>query len=76
MVILDEAHERSLYTDVLFALVKMAAEKRKGSLKVIVTSATLNVTLFKNYFNDCEMIKVHGKSFPVEVKYSEQPVSN
>jgi ATP-dependent RNA helicase DHX8/PRP22 len=55
--------------------VKKAALNREGSLKVLVTSATLNVTLFKTYFNDCPWIKVHGKSFPVEVKFSESPVN-
>lgn len=45
-----------------------------GSLKVIITSATLNVQLFKNYFNDCHLIKVYGKSYQVEVKFAEQPI--
>ena len=39
---INKAHERSLYTDILFALVKKAVLKRKGTLKMITTSATLN----------------------------------
>lgn len=45
-----------------------------GSLRVIITSATLNVALFRNYFNECPLVKVHGKSYQVEVKCSEQPI--
>lgn len=73
VVILDEAHERSIYTDILFALVKGAVEKRNGSLKLVVTSATLNTELFSSYFNNCPVLKMEGKCFPVDVKYVHTP---
>ena len=69
VVILDEAHERSLYTDILFALLKKAVEYRKGTLKLIITSATLNTKNFSNYYGGCSLISMRGKLFPVDVKY-------
>ncbi|KAL4497398.1 hypothetical protein ABPG72_011333 [Tetrahymena utriculariae] len=69
VVILDEAHERSLYTDVLFALIKQAVKKRQGSLKLIVTSATLNTDQFSKFFDNCPIFSMKGKLFNVEVRY-------
>ena len=54
---------------------KAAAKRRKGSLKVIITSATLNINIFKTYFEGCPYVKVHGKSFPVEIKYAEHNIT-
>ena len=50
VLILDEAHERTLYTDVLFALLKELIKKRRD-LKIIVTSATLDVMKFSQYYS-------------------------
>ncbi|CAL9737082.1 pre-mRNA-splicing factor ATP-dependent RNA helicase Prp22p [Monosporozyma servazzii] len=72
VIMLDEAHERTVATDILFALLKQAADKRP-ELKVIVTSATLNSAKFSEYFNDCPIINIPGKTFPVEVLYSQTP---
>lgn len=42
---------------------------RKGTLKLIVTSATLNTKTFSNYFDKCPVVQMHGKLYPVDVKF-------
>ncbi|KAG5799029.1 hypothetical protein H9Q69_001970 [Fusarium xylarioides] len=69
-VILDEAHERTLNTDILMALLKKALLVR-DDLKVIVMSSTLETDKFVKYFADAKRFTVSGRSFPVEIGYLE-----
>ena len=63
VIMLDEAHERTIATDVLFALLKKTL-KRRPDLKVIVTSATLDADKFSAYFNECPIFSIPGRTFP------------
>lgn len=67
-IIIDEAHERSLNIDFLLGYLKQLLAKRKD-LKVIITSATIDVERFSQHFNNAPVIEVSGRTYPVEVRY-------
>nr|CAB3470519.1 unnamed protein product [Digitaria exilis] len=75
VVMLDEAHERTIYTDILFGLLKKLIRQR-NDLKLIVTSATLDAEKFSGCFFDCNIFTVPGRTFPVEILHTKQPESD
>ncbi|KAH7159682.1 P-loop containing nucleoside triphosphate hydrolase protein [Dactylonectria estremocensis] len=71
-IILDEAHERTLSTDILMALLKQISARR-SDLKIIIMSATLDAEKFQRYFNDAPLLAVPGRTHPVEIFYTPEP---
>ncbi|MFZ5466369.1 MAG: ATP-dependent RNA helicase HrpA [Pseudomonadota bacterium] len=67
-LIIDEAHERSLNIDFLLGYLKRLLPKRPD-LKLIVTSATLDVERFSKHFDGAEILSVEGRTYPVEMRY-------
>ncbi|KAG0083311.1 DEAH-box ATP-dependent RNA helicase prp22 [Podila epicladia] len=69
LLIIDEAHERTVETDVLFGLLKRTKAKRP-ELKLLIMSATLNVTKFSDFFDECPIYTIPGRTYPVEILHS------
>jgi ATP-dependent helicase HrpA len=67
-LIIDEAHERSLNIDFILGYLKRLLPRRKD-LKLVITSATIDVERFSQHFNDAPIIEVSGRTYPVELHY-------
>lgn len=87
VLMLDEAHERTLNTDIVVGLLKKIMKKRED-LRLIVSSATLDAELFKNFFetnphsssapskDTATILSIEGRAYPVDIHYTSQPVPN
>ena len=70
VIIIDEAHERSLNIDFLLGYLRKILPVRTD-LKIIITSATIDADRFSNHFNNAPVIKVEGKTFPIDIIYKD-----
>ncbi|RUP46148.1 P-loop containing nucleoside triphosphate hydrolase protein, partial [Jimgerdemannia flammicorona] len=85
VIMIDEAHERSLYTDVLVGVLKKIQRKRPD-LRLIISSATLDAEAFLDFFNTnttgdpahdtAAIVSLEGRTFPVDIMYAEAPVDD
>jgi pre-mRNA-splicing factor ATP-dependent RNA helicase DHX38/PRP16 len=71
-IIMDEAHERALNTDVLMGLIKKVLARRRD-LKLIVTSATMNSDRFSKFYGGAPEFFIPGRTFPVDIQFSRTP---
>ncbi len=74
-IIIDEAHERSLNIDFLLGILKKLVKKR-ADLKIIITSATIDTEKFSKAFDNAPVIEVGGRTYPVEIRYSDEIQEN
>ncbi|KAG5949913.1 hypothetical protein E4U53_005652 [Claviceps sorghi] len=74
-LMIDEAHERTVHTDILLALIKDLARDRKD-LKLLISSATMNATKFAQYFDDAPIFNIPGRRYPVDLYYTPAPEAN
>ena len=74
-IMIDEAHERTVHTDILLALVKDLARERRD-LKLLISSATMNAEKFATYFDGAPIFNVPGRRYPVDIFYTPAPEAN
>jgi pre-mRNA-splicing factor ATP-dependent RNA helicase DHX16 len=74
-LMIDEAHERTVHTDILLALVKDLARERP-EMKLLISSATMNAQKFSEYFDDAPIFNIPGRRYPVDIHYTPQPEAN
>jgi ATP-dependent helicase HrpA len=72
VIILDEAHERSLNIDFLLGIIKNILPRRP-ELKLIITSATIDTSAFSRHFSDAPVVRILGRTYPVELRYQPVP---
>merc|ERR1712013_955119 len=72
VMIIDEAHERTVHTDILFGLIKDIALFRKD-IKLLISSATLDAESFSTFFSDAPIFRIPGRRYPVDIMYTKAP---
>lgn len=72
VMMVDEAHERTLSTDILFGLVKDITRFRPD-IKLLISSATLDAQKFSDYFDGAPIFRIPGRRFPVDILYTKAP---
>nr|KAG5694320.1 hypothetical protein BaRGS_035188 [Batillaria attramentaria] len=75
VIVIDEVHERHIYTDFLLGVLKCLL-KLRSDLKLVLMSATINISLFSDYFDGAPVIKVPGRLYPIELEYCPFNKSN
>ncbi|KAJ5674894.1 Pre-mRNA-splicing factor ATP-dependent RNA helicase-like protein cdc28 [Penicillium maclennaniae] len=74
-LMIDEAHERTVPTDIACGLLKDIA-KARPDLKLLISSATMDAQKFQKYFDDAPIFNIPGRRYPVDVHYTSQPEAN
>lgn len=74
-LIIDEAHERTISTEIILSLLKTVCQRR-SDLRLIIASATINADKFATYFNGAPIFNIPGRTYPVDIHYTKQPEAN